>query len=159
MNPYEPCVANKTIEGSQMTTCFHVDDCKLSQRKKKVNDRMIEWLRQKYESVFEDGSGKMTVSRGKVHECLGMRIDFSIPRRVQITMFDNVEDIITAFEKACPKLKGAKSTAAPDNLFKVNDDCEKLPEDRAVIFHNLTAKTLFTTKRARPDTCTLLCHS
>ena len=156
MNPYDPCVANKTIEGSQMTICFHVDDCKLSHRKKKVNDRMIEWLRQKYESIFEDGSGKMTVSRGKVHEYLGMRIDFSVPRRVQITMFDNVDDIIKAFEKAYPKLKGTKSTAAPSNLFIVNDDCEKLPEDRAVIFHNLTAKTLFTTKRARPDTCTSL---
>jgi hypothetical protein len=30
INPYDPCVANKTIEGKQMTICFHVDDCKLS---------------------------------------------------------------------------------------------------------------------------------
>jgi len=31
LNPYDPCVANKIIEGEQMTICFHVDDCKLSQ--------------------------------------------------------------------------------------------------------------------------------
>jgi hypothetical protein len=44
INPYDPCVANKIIEGKQMTICFHVDDCKLSHRKKKVMDIMIEYL-------------------------------------------------------------------------------------------------------------------
>jgi hypothetical protein len=42
INPYDPCVANKIIEGDQMTICFHVDDCKLSHRKTKVMDSMIE---------------------------------------------------------------------------------------------------------------------
>ena len=65
LNPYDPCVANKMIDGKQMTICFHVDDCKLSHRKSRVMDDMIQWLRQEYESIFEDGSGKMTVSRGK----------------------------------------------------------------------------------------------
>jgi hypothetical protein len=45
INPYDPCVANKIIEGKQMTNCFHVDYCKLSHRKKKVIDTMIEYLR------------------------------------------------------------------------------------------------------------------
>jgi hypothetical protein len=40
-NPYDPCVANKIIEGEHMTICFHVDDCKLSHSKKTVMDRMI----------------------------------------------------------------------------------------------------------------------
>ena len=75
LNPYDPCVANKMIEGKQMTICFHVDDCKLSHHKPKVMDRMIEWLRKEYESIFKDGSGKMTVSRGKVHTYLGMTLD------------------------------------------------------------------------------------
>jgi hypothetical protein len=44
INPYEPCVANKIVEGKQMNICFHVDDCKLSHRKKKVMDTMIEYL-------------------------------------------------------------------------------------------------------------------
>ena len=26
INPYDPCVANKMIEGEQTTICFHVDD-------------------------------------------------------------------------------------------------------------------------------------
>jgi hypothetical protein len=44
INPYDPCIANKMIEGEQMTICFHVDDCKLVHRKTKVMDSMIEYL-------------------------------------------------------------------------------------------------------------------
>jgi hypothetical protein len=73
--PYDPCVANKMIEGEQMTICFHVDDCKLSHRKTKVMDSMIEYLRQEYESIFEDGSGAMTVSRGNIHKYFGMTLE------------------------------------------------------------------------------------
>jgi hypothetical protein len=75
INPYDPCVTNKIIEGEQMTICFHVDDCKLSHRKKAVMDRMIGYLLQEYESIFEDGSGEMTVSRGKILKYLGMTLD------------------------------------------------------------------------------------
>jgi hypothetical protein len=45
INPYDPCVANKIIEGEHMTICFHVDDCKLSHRNNTVMDRMIGYLR------------------------------------------------------------------------------------------------------------------
>jgi hypothetical protein len=82
-NPYDPCVANKMIEGEQMTICFHVDDCKLSHRKEKVMESMIEHLRLEYESIFEDGSGAMTVSRGKVHKYLGMTLDYTARGQVK----------------------------------------------------------------------------
>ena len=75
LNPYDPCIANKMIEGKQMTICFHVDDCKLSHKMPHVMDQMIGWLRREYESIFEDGSGQMTVSRGKVHKYLGMTLE------------------------------------------------------------------------------------
>jgi hypothetical protein len=83
LNPYDPCVANKTIEGKQMTICFHMDDCKLSHRSPKVLDQMIEWLHREYESMFEDGSGEITVNRGKVHKYLGMTLDYTICGQVR----------------------------------------------------------------------------
>jgi hypothetical protein len=76
-NPYDPCVANKMIDGYQMTITFYVDDCKLSHKKLKTMDTMIEWLSQEYESIFEDGSGKMAVSQGKLHTYLGMTLDYT----------------------------------------------------------------------------------
>jgi hypothetical protein len=83
-----------------MTICFHVENCKLSHRKKKVMDTMIEYLHEEYESIFEDGTGAMTVSRGKIHKYLGMTLDYTVCGQVKITMFDYVDEILTAFDKA-----------------------------------------------------------
>ncbi len=76
LNPYDPCVGNKMVSAKQQTICFHVDDCKLSHVDPKANDKLIGAFREEYESIFEDGSGKMKVSRGKVHEYLGMTLDY-----------------------------------------------------------------------------------
>jgi hypothetical protein len=156
INPYDPCVANKRIEGKQMTICFHVDDCKLSHHKKKVMDTMIEYLREEYESIFEDRTGAMTVRRGKIHKYLGMTLDYTVCGQVKITMFDYVDEILTAFDKAEPKGVSTKTSAAPDSLFKVDEICVKLYQNKAVEFHNLVAKTLYATKRAKPATCTAI---
>jgi hypothetical protein len=96
----------------------------------------------------------MTVSRGNIHKYLGMTLDYTVRGQVKITMFDYVDEILTAFDKAEPKGGGTKTIAAPDSLFKVNESCEKLKQDKAVEFHNLVAKALYSTKRAIPDTCT-----
>jgi hypothetical protein len=156
INPYDPCVANKIIEGKQITILFHVDDCKLSHRKKTVMDQMIGYLRQEYESIFEEGSRAMTVSRGKIHKYLGMTLDYSLPEKVKITMLDYVNGIIAAFDKAEPKGGGTKTSLAPGSLCKVDEDCEKIAQAKAVEFHNLVGNTLYATKRARPDTCTAI---
>jgi hypothetical protein len=115
---------------------------------------MITWLRHEYESIFEDGSGKMSVSRGKVHTYLGMTLDYTTPGAVQISMFNYIDEILSTFDRAYPKGAGTKTSAAPEDLFKTNEDAEKLGPTKSVEFHNLVAKTLFATKRARPDTCT-----
>ncbi len=139
INPYNPCVVNKTVDDTQMTICFHMDDCKIESP-----HNMIDWLQQEYESIFEDGSGQMTVSRGRVqqHKYLRMTLDYTICSQVNISMLDYVSKIIKAFDKKEPKGGGTKSSAAPDNLFKVNKDCKKLRPEKAVEFHNLVAKTL-----------------
>ena len=69
-------------------------------------------------------------------------------------MIDLLDKVITSFDKADPKGGGTKTSAAPENLFKVDRDCKKLPQSETMQFHNLTAKNLYATKRSRPDTCT-----
>jgi hypothetical protein len=98
----------------------------------------------------------MTVSRSKIHKYLGMTLDYTVCGQVKITMFDYVDDILTAFDNAEPKGGGTKTSAAPDSLFKVDESCVKLDKNKDVEFHNLVAKTLYATKRARPDTCTAI---
>jgi hypothetical protein len=117
---------------------------------------MIRYLWQEYESIFEDVSGAMAVSRGKIHKYLGMTLDYSVPGQVKITILDYVDDILAAFDKAEQIGGGTKTSAAPDSLFKVDEDCEKFAQAKAVEFHNLVAKTLYANTRARPDTCTAI---
>jgi hypothetical protein len=112
LNPYDPCVGNKTVGGSQITICFHVDDCKISHRSPIVVDKMIQWLRTNYESIFEDGSGKMKVSRGKIHEYLGMTLHFTTAGIVRVTMFKFIDGIIETFSRFDSVI--LKSTAATD---------------------------------------------
>jgi hypothetical protein len=141
--------------------CFHVDDCKISHEHPKVVDETIDWLRAECESIFEDGSGAMKVHRGKVHKYLGMTLDFSHKGQCIVTMHDYLDGILKAYDAAIDKHKNGFLTVtkqryeppAPDNLFMVNEDCEKLLEDMATDFHTIVAKTLYVTKRARPDTC------
>jgi hypothetical protein len=76
-----------------------------------------------------------------------MTLDYTVRGQVNILMFNYIDKIINAFDKAEPKEGGTKSSAAPDDcFFKVDEDCKKLPPEKAVEFYNLVAKTLYATK-------------
>ena len=42
-------------------------------------------------------------------------------------MIEFLDKILIAFDKVEPKGGGTKTSAAPENLFKVDEYCEKLP--------------------------------
>ncbi len=88
-----------------MTICFHVDDCKISHVSTKVVDETIAWLRSKYESIFEDGSEEMKVSRGKKHTYLAMDLDYSHKGECCVKMYKYLDGILQAFDEAV-KLHG-----------------------------------------------------
>ena len=144
------------INGSQQTICFHVDDCKVSHVDPKVNDELELKLREEYEYIMEDGSGKMKVHRGKVHDYLGMTLDYSEKGICQVSMPKFIDEVLNDFKRIMPNSKGGKTSAAPRNLFEVKESCDKLPKNKRELFHSIVAKILFATKRARPDTATAI---
>ena len=75
LNPYDTCVANRMVNKKQQTNFWHVESCKLIHMDQNTNDKLIEWLKQEYEIIFEDGSGKLNVNRGKTHKHLGITMD------------------------------------------------------------------------------------
>jgi hypothetical protein len=143
LNPYDTCVANKMVNGKQCTVLWHVDDLKISHVDTSVVDELIRKLNEKYGT--ED---PLTVTRGKIHEYLGMTIDFTTNDMVSIRMDDYVEGIL---DEAREDMWGVAATPAADHLFQVNEDGNKLKEADAQYFHTMTAKLLFLSKRARPD--------
>ena len=103
-----------------------MDDCKLIHQGSEVNDKFIKTLRDEYKSVFEDGSRKMKVSQGKLHEYLGMSLDYSVKVKVGITILDYINEIMEYLDKEEAISSGTKSSADPLNLFVVDEECEKL---------------------------------
>ncbi len=49
MNDYDPCVANKIVNGTQMTVTWYVDNLKVSHKDHSIIDGFVVWLRSKYE--------------------------------------------------------------------------------------------------------------
>ena len=51
LNPYDPCVANKIVNGKQMTITWHVDDLKISHVDAREVTRIIKWFKLIYGKV------------------------------------------------------------------------------------------------------------
>jgi hypothetical protein len=92
----------------------------------------------------------VTTDKKGIKQLVGMTLDYTTRGQVKITMLDYIEEIPDAFDKAERNGGGTKTSAAPDNLFKIDEDCENETKE----FHNLEANTLYATKQARPDACT-----
>ncbi len=52
------------------------------------------------------------------------------------------------------KKNAARTSVAPENLFIVDKEAEKLSEEGSTAFYNLVAKTFYISKRARLDDST-----
>ena len=73
VNPYDPCVGNNTINGSQMTVTWHVDDLKISHKESTEVTQFIRALG----GIYDD---KLSVTRGKTHLYLDMHFDYTKKR-------------------------------------------------------------------------------
>jgi hypothetical protein len=78
LNPYKPCMANCMIEGKQCTIAWYVDDNKISH----TNPDVVTMIIKQIESVFD----KMTVTRGRDHNFLGMQVHFTEDNKAVINM-------------------------------------------------------------------------
>jgi hypothetical protein len=139
LNPYDPCVANKTINGKQMTVCWHVGDLNVSHVDPSEVAKFGQWLNMMF--------GVMVAEQGKVHNYLGMIMDYPEKRKVSINMIEYINNIIADFPE---KIVSIKTSPAQDHLFTVRDPSEAqlLPEEQAMAYHHATAQLLFLSARA-----------
>jgi hypothetical protein len=64
INPYDPCVANKIINGKQITICWHVDDLLIGHVNPVVVTRFLIWLAKRYDTADK----KLNVVRGTKYD-------------------------------------------------------------------------------------------
>jgi hypothetical protein len=140
INPYDPCVANCVIEGKQCTVAWYVDDMKISH----INPDVVTDIINQLEKVFD----KMTVTRGKEHMFLGMKIIYTEQRTAIITMKQYLEEAISESRMNITK---KVATPARKHLFDVDEESPLLNKDEAEVFHSVVAKLLYVSLRARMD--------
>ena len=110
INQYEPCVENKMVNIHQMTICWHVDDLKVSHKDKNAVTALAENLAELY-------GPKTTVSCGKVHEYLGMNINWaSVLGTMIVPMIKYLYKVIAELPEV---LRGTKASRTGDHIFTV----------------------------------------
>ena len=77
-NPYDRCVANKTINGKQCTIIWYVEDNKISHEDPMVVSNVIKLVKEHF--------GELTVTRGNKHRFLGMNITVNKNKSIEIEM-------------------------------------------------------------------------
>jgi Reverse transcriptase (RNA-dependent DNA polymerase) len=144
INPCDQCVANKEIDGKQCTIIWHVDDLKISH----CNCEVVSGVIRRLSEVFGK-EAPLTVHCGRIHDYLGMKIDFSKKNKVIINMMEYVEKFL---QDSPEDMLGTAQTPASNFLFEINSKYPiMLSKDDADTFHTMVAKLLFLCKRARPD--------
>jgi hypothetical protein len=84
LNPYKPCMANCMIKGKQCTIAWYVDVNMISH----VDPEVVSMVIAKIETVFD----KMTVTRCKDHNFLGMKVHFLDDNKAIINMKTHISE-------------------------------------------------------------------
>jgi hypothetical protein len=149
-NPYDPCVMNKMVCGKQMTEAWHLNNLKISYVHAKGVDHFIRQL----DGIFcKDGS--LTKSHGKIHDYLGMSLDFSSPGMLEVLMIDYIKMILADVP---PELKARKAASpAANHQFDVRDDeSNKVEETRTQTNHQITMQFQSTSTVRSSSSCFLI---
>jgi hypothetical protein len=137
LNPYDTCVANKMMDGHQMTICWHAMISFLYTRIQRLCPASY-WL----QACYETPDRPLQATRCALHDLLGINIDFSTPGDVLFNMIPYLAKVLHDFPE---KIMEVSSSPAADHLFNIRDPKEAhfLPESQAIVFHHTTAQLLF----------------
>ena len=119
-----------------------MDDLKISHRDEATVSEFTMAIAKKF-------GQKTAISRGKVHDYLGMDLDFgTCPGTMILSMIRYLQKVIDKFPEV---LRGTKACPAGDNLFKVREgeDRELLSEEMAKKFHRTVAQLLFSLQESK----------
>ena len=140
LNPYNRCVANKMIEGSQCTVGWYVDDNKVLHINNEVNSMAVQAIKEKF--------GKLARTTGNKHTFLGMDVKMISKGKIAISTPQHIEE---AIEGLGEEVNGTAVNPAKSKLFFINNESPKLTDDKKEVFHSITAKVLWISQRLRPD--------
>ena len=108
INRYDLCVAKTDMNGSQMTVVWYVDDLKITHTKAIEITKLAMYL----DGIYHG----LKVNRGKMHDYLGMNLNFSEDGNIKVSMIPYLNEIL----RDSTELLGDIATSpAAHHLFKI----------------------------------------
>ena len=92
--------------------------------------------------------GELSITRGKEHSFLGMKIKIKNDKKIEIDMIEQIKE---AIEWLGEELEDSASSPANNKLFTSDDDAQQLNDEMSELFHSIVSKFLFICQRSRPD--------
>ena len=141
MSSHDDCVFNLVDEKGIIisTIVLHVDDGLVTGTSETVLDTFFEKLKSHI--------GDITVKRGRIHDYLGMTMDFSQPNIVHITIQKMIRDIISEWKIGST----IRNSPAKAKLFEINEDSPSLDHEQSQKLHRGIAQLLYLGTHVRPD--------
>ena len=154
-NPYDICVLNSNKGGVRTTIGVYVDDLIITSSSPEAVSETIKAIQDKYV--------QLKIHQGKVHNYLGMVMDFSEIGYVDVNQTGMIHEIVkSSGVQELEAIVGATAkepkTPSHDKLFQQGEGSALLPTGLAKELHSLTAKILFIANRGRPDVITFISY-
>jgi hypothetical protein len=138
INPFDPCIFQRKSGDAWTYITLYVDDIMIVSDEIRLVDEVIDNLTAKYKDL--------TVHRGKVHDYLGMRFDFSKEGEVFISMESYITEVLKG-----TGIEDTADTPAAADLFEIEEDSPLLSNLDREAFHRKVAQCLYAVTRTRPD--------
>ena len=108
--PYDCCVANRMINGSQCTVGWYVDDNKVSHINGDVNTMIVDAIEKKF--------GKLARTTGNKHTFLGMDVEMISKGKIAVSTPQHVDEATKGLGE---EVKGTAVNPAKSKLFYVDN--------------------------------------
>ena len=82
----------------------------------------------------------MTITQGKIHIYLLMKIDYCYPGEIILSMFDYIGNMLHDFPE---DIRAESATPDAHDLFYIAEDATKLSQTNADIFHHFMVQLLY----------------
>jgi hypothetical protein len=137
-NKVDPCVMNKTINGTKCTIMIYVDDLLVTSADQAAIDEVIQQLGEAFE-------GDVKSCTDKDLSYLGMHLKME-SGKITVSMVAYLRGVLEELQ-----VKGSVTTPATAGLFVMNHASPPLTAAEAKKYHTSVAKLLYLAKRARVD--------
>ena len=138
----DPCLFYMHEGKEKIYIAIYVDDIKMISSSTQLTNTVKEKLKSVYTVKFQEGT---------THEYLGMKFEYQNDK-VLITSPNYINNLLTDYKDK--NSFGYTPTPASNDLFHIDETSTLLSDTDKEIFHSFVARTLYLSKRNRPD---LLC--